>query len=259
MQGLVKNVLTAPVETYRLDQVAELKRGQTITRKSVVEGSIPVIAGGREPAYYHNTANRDGETIVVAGSGAYAGYVSWWETPIFVSDAFSIKPNPEIVRPKFIYYWLQNRQEQIHSLKTGGGVPHVYTRNLAPLKVPIPDQLLQDKIIEVLDNFAALEAELEAELKAELEARKKQYGYYRDVLLTFEQTAPPPRTVGCRWLAWVILLVVVAHKRSTFKRRVLAAFTTVKSTRIMVHTPRALSRIFRPASPQNLGLHLLAA
>lgn len=70
------------VEWKALGEVAQIKRGTSITKSSVVDGDVPVIAGGRTPAYYHNISNRNGQTIVIAGSGAYAGFVSWWEQPI---------------------------------------------------------------------------------------------------------------------------------------------------------------------------------
>ena len=81
------------VEWRKLGEVCEFKRGQTITKKDITNGEIPVIAGGQKPAYYHNISNRDGITIAIAGSGAYAGYVSYWECPIFLSDAFSVEPS----------------------------------------------------------------------------------------------------------------------------------------------------------------------
>lgn len=55
-----------------------------------MKGKFPVISGGREPAYYCNSYNRDDETITAAGSGAITGYVQYWTKHIFVCDAFSI-------------------------------------------------------------------------------------------------------------------------------------------------------------------------
>jgi type I restriction enzyme S subunit len=170
------------VEYKELAKVAQIKRGTSITKKNVIEGDIPVIAGGRTPAYYHNVSNRIGETIVIAGSGAYAGFVSWWDKPIFVSDAFTVKPDSELLA-KFCFYWLQNMQQQLHELKSGGGVPHVYPRNVSPLRIPLPPLPVQQEIVAILDKFTKLEAELEAELKA----RQKQYCYYRNKLLTFQK------------------------------------------------------------------------
>ena len=94
------------VEWKPLGKVAEIKRGTSITKNSVTPGDIPVIAGGRKPAYFHNVSNRIDQTIVIAGSGAYAGFVSWWEQPIFVSDAFTVKPFNELLS-KYCFYWLQ--------------------------------------------------------------------------------------------------------------------------------------------------------
>ena len=177
----------AEVEWVPLGDVAEIKRGISITKKSVVDGDVPVIAGGRKPAYYHNKSNRTGQTIVIAGSGAYAGFISWWEKPIFVSDAFTIKPNDGVLA-KYCFYFLQGLQQQLHESKSGVGIPHVYPRNVAPLKIPIPcpgnpkkSLAIQAEIVRILDAFTSLTAEL----KAELTARKKQYNYYRDQLLTF--------------------------------------------------------------------------
>ncbi|MDD2287930.1 MAG: hypothetical protein PHY55_03760, partial [Bacteroidales bacterium] len=64
------------------------------------EGQYPVISGGQKPAYYIEQFNREGETITIAGSGAYAGYVMYWNEPIFVSDAFSIKANEMKALPR---------------------------------------------------------------------------------------------------------------------------------------------------------------
>lgn len=187
--GFLEKLLDgAAVEWIPLENVAEIKRGTSITKKKVTLGDIPVIAGGRSPAYYHNESNRTGQTIVVAGSGAYAGFVSWWEQSIFVSDAFSVNPKAEVL-PRYCFHWLKNLQKQLHELQSGGGVPHVYPRDFAPLRIPIPcpkdpekSLAIQAEIVRILDCFTALTAELTAELKA----RKKQFSHYRDHLLSFE-------------------------------------------------------------------------
>ena len=59
----------------KLGQLAEFKRGKTITKKDVVDGPIPVVAGGLEPAYYCNKSNTAERVITVSGSGANAGFI----------------------------------------------------------------------------------------------------------------------------------------------------------------------------------------
>ena len=192
-----------PVEWKKLGEVAELKRGKTITQKEAQKGNFPVISGGQKPAYYINQYNREGQTITIAGSGAYAGFVQYWEEPIFVSDAFSIKANEEYVLAKFIYHFLLNIQDKLYHLKRGSGVPHVYAKDVAEFPIPIPPLSVQSRIVEILDKFTSLEAELEAEL----ELRKKQYAYYREQLLNFSCTPPSEFNVVYKKLGEVAELV----------------------------------------------------
>lgn len=162
------------VEQKLISDVATLERGKYISKKTAIPGEIPVIAGGRGPAYWHNEPNRTGELLTVAGSGAYAGFVQYWDSPIFLSDAFSITTNPQL-KTRFLYHWLKNKQDFLHSLKKGSGVAHVYPKDIAKLKIPVPPLEVQAEIVRILDSFT----ELEANLQTELEARRKQYEYYR--------------------------------------------------------------------------------
>ena len=73
-------------EESSLETLAIPKRGKTITKKSVVAGDIPVVAGGLKPAYFHNTSNVDGPAITVSASGANAGYVNLYHDAIWASD-----------------------------------------------------------------------------------------------------------------------------------------------------------------------------
>ena len=181
IEDLIAKYCPEGVEQKVIADVAALERGRYISKKTAIPGDIPVIAGGRGPAYWHNESNRTGELLTVAGSGAYAGFVQYWDSPIFVSDAFSITTNPQLTT-RFLYHWLKNKQDFLHSLKKGSGVPHVYPKDIARLKISLPPREVQDEIVRILDSFTRLEAELEAEL----EARRKQYEYYRDSLLSFE-------------------------------------------------------------------------
>ena len=169
------------IEWKKLGDICEFKRGQTITKKDIANGNIPVIAGGQKPAYYHNLSNRNGITIAVSGSGAYAGFISYWEQPIFLSDAFSIEPN-ESLNKRYLYHWLMSIQNKIFELKQGSGIPHVYGRDLGKFEIPIPSIETQEKIVKTLDKFT----NYVTELQAELQARTKQYEYYRDILLSEE-------------------------------------------------------------------------
>lgn len=182
LQKLIQELCPYGVEYKPLGDkdVSIMQRGTSLTKKDSIEGIYPVISGGKVPAFYCNQFNREGETITVAGSGAGAGYVQYWNEPIFVCDAFSIKGIGD-VSTKYLYYCLTNLQEKIYATKKGGGVPHVHIASIEKFLVPIPPPQVQKEIIHILDDFT----NLAAELQAELQARKEQYEYYRDKLLSF--------------------------------------------------------------------------
>ena len=180
IEQMIQDLSPNGVEFKTLGEVCEMKRGSTITANQAADGDIPVIAGGQKPAYFHNQSNREGKNITVAGSGAYAGYVAYWEQPIFVSDAFTVTPKETFLDIKFVYYYLTNIQDKIYHTKKGSGVPHVHPSSIADFEIPLPPLEIQKKIVECLDKFSALAAELQAELQL----RRKQYEYYRTQLLT---------------------------------------------------------------------------
>lgn len=169
------------VEWKKLGEVCSFSRGKTITAKDAIEGAIPVIAGGQTPSYYHNEANRTGESITVAGSGAYAGFVAYWNQPIFVSDAFTVNPSSLLLH-KYVFQWLKMNQQKIFDTQKGAGVPHVHGKDIAGFLIPIPSLSEQARIVGILDTFtAAIE-----NLKQQISERRKQYEYYRDKLLYLE-------------------------------------------------------------------------
>lgn len=141
-------------DLFELGDVAEIKRGSTITKKTAIKGDIPVIAGGQQPAYYHNESNREGNIITVSGSGAYSGFVAFFENPIYASDCFTIKSlNESKLLTKYIYHLLKGKQDEIYKLQSGGGQPHVYPKDLIPYKIPLPPLEVQERIVEEIESY----------------------------------------------------------------------------------------------------------
>ena len=168
-----------------LSKVATCFRGEYITKKSTKPGNVPVILGGQEPAYFIHESNHVGEIVVVARSGASAGFVSYWNEAIFVTDGFGYEADEELMLPKYLFYTLKNKEKQLNAMKRGAGVPHVSGENLASILLPVPTLEQQKKIVSILDRFETLCNDMTAGLPAEIEARQKQYEYYRDRLLSF--------------------------------------------------------------------------
>ena len=87
-----------------------------------------------------------------------------------------------IVLNGFLFHLLGPVFKDIEKTITGSTVKHLSAKSINSISIPIPPISVQHEIVRILDNFTSLEAELEAEL----EARRKQYEYYRDQLLSFK-------------------------------------------------------------------------
>jgi type I restriction enzyme M protein len=105
-------------------------------------------------AYYHNKFNREGDIITVSASGAYAGFVNYFEEPIFASDCSTIRSLDEkVVLTRFIYDVLKGKQQNIYSFQRGGAQPHVYPKDLISFKIPLPPLEIQEQIVAELDSY----------------------------------------------------------------------------------------------------------
>ncbi|GAA7872447.1 hypothetical protein HpBT0326_07290 [Helicobacter pylori] len=197
LQTLLQTLAPKGVEFRKLGEVCDFQKGKSITKKAVTFGKVPVISGGRQPAYYHNEANRSGETIAISSSGVYAGYVSYWDIPVFLADSFSVSPKQKTLMPKYLFHYLTTQQDVIHATKSTGGIPHVYSKDLQNFLIPIPPLEIQQEIVKILDQFSILTTDLLAGIPAEIEARKKQYEYYREKLLTFKPLTPHKEVKKC--------------------------------------------------------------
>ena len=118
-------------------EVAEFKRGKTITKAQVEKGTIPVVAGGLEPAYYHNVANTKAPVITVSGSGANAGFSRMYHEDVFASDC-SYADIQATKSVSFVYCFLKANKFQLDALQKGSAQPHVYAKDINAMELMIP-------------------------------------------------------------------------------------------------------------------------
>ncbi|MFM6254268.1 MAG: restriction endonuclease subunit S, partial [Dolichospermum sp.] len=145
----------------KLSEVANFERGTSITKASVKQGNIPVIAAGMQPAYYHNVSNFEGNIITISASGANAGYVNYHNYPIFASDCFVIQSkNTNEILTKIIFYFLKLIQDIIYQLQRGQAQPHVYISDLQKIQIPLPPKEVQEQIIQEIEVLETREQEL---------------------------------------------------------------------------------------------------
>lgn len=165
-------------EVKKLGEVVNIRKGQIITESTTILGSIPVIAGGKSPAYFHNKANRFGKTITISGSGASAGYVAFHNYPIFASDCSTIEDH-EDYSIEYIFYLMQLLQDKIYKMQTGGAQPHIHPSDLNPIEVSFPKKEKQEQIANILTD---MDAEINA-LESKLEKyRKVKLGMMQNLL-----------------------------------------------------------------------------
>ena len=189
LDDLIKELCPNGVEYKKTNSFCEIKTGKGITSKDSSEnGEYPIISGGKTPMGYYDKYNREGNTVTISRVGANAGFVLFLEEKFYLNDkCFSVIPFEEyknIIIPKYLYYFFKNIENQIVALQSEGGVPTINTQKVGNLEIPVPPLPVQEEIVRILDTFISLTAELTAELTA----RRKQYEYYRDSLLTFDDS-----------------------------------------------------------------------
>ncbi len=92
----------------------------------------------------------------------------------------------ECMNSKFLYYWFQG--VELSSLANdSGALPSIRKSDVEKFLIPLPPLDVQRRIADVLDSFDPLVNDLSSGLPAEIAARRKQYEYYRDKLLTFPE------------------------------------------------------------------------
>lgn len=144
----------AKFDTVLMSQVVEFRRGTSITKKDVTEGLIPVIAGGQQPAYYHNISNRDRGAITISSSGAYSGFVAIHDYPIFASDCFTVNSKDKsVLIDKFLFHILKAKQSEIYEMQEGGGQPHIYPKNFDNWSIPLPPIEIQEQIVKEIEGY----------------------------------------------------------------------------------------------------------
>ena len=123
------------------------KRGKNLLLREVIDGNVPVVAGGVDASGYHNIANTSAPVITISASGANAGYVNLWNIPVWSSDSSYID-NTITSNIFFWYVTLKIRQKEIYDFQTGSAQPHIYPQHIAEL----PIMKLKDNDIEKFEN-----------------------------------------------------------------------------------------------------------
>ena len=179
------------VKWCTMKDICKLQRGKVYSKKYIEEnkGNFPVYSSqtadngelGRI-----NTYDFEGDYITWTTDGAYAGTVFRRKGKFSITNVCGlISITDKSVKSDYLYYWLSiNAKNYVYS---GMGNPKLMSNQVEEIKVAVPPLSEQQRIVSILDRFEALTTDLQSGLPAEIEARRKQYEYYREQLLTFKR------------------------------------------------------------------------
>ncbi|MCD7790905.1 MAG: restriction endonuclease subunit S [Bacteroides thetaiotaomicron] len=142
-----------------------------------------VWGNGKDIYGYSSSYRVDKDAVVISSIGANTGAVYFrkaYFTPIIRLKV--LIPKTDRLNMRYLYHALSATKIESKS----SSVPNMNAGEIKRLSIPFPSIQAQEKIVEVLDNFDAICSDLNIGLPAEIEARKKQYEFYRDKLLTFD-------------------------------------------------------------------------
>lgn len=182
LETLIQELCPDGVEFVKLGDVCKsLSKGTLKTTDLVEQGEFPVINSGRELYGYYNQYNNEGNAITVAARGEYAGFITYMKNPFWAGGlCYPYRTiNENLMVTKFLFYVLKKEEKKnMEKLVVRGSIPALNKSSFDRVEIPLPPIEVQTEIVHILDKLTSLEAELDC--------RKRQYEYYRDKLLSFD-------------------------------------------------------------------------
>ena len=211
LQELIREFCPDGVEYKKLGEIGTFTRGNGLQKKDFTESGVGCIHYGQIYTYYGTWATKTitycsprlakklrvahkGDIVIATTSENVEDVckaVAWLgDDDIVVSgDAYIFAHNQN---PKYVSYIFQTQAffDFKRKNQTGTKVIRVSGESMAKFEIPVPPLPVQEEIVRILDHFS--------DLAAELQARREQYEYYRDKLLTFNEFTPPHWEI--RWV-----------------------------------------------------------
>ena len=184
LDELIKELCPNGVEYKRIDKICTISRGRVMSKEYIKdnEGIYPVYSSQTEndgELGKISTYDYEGEYLTWTTDGANAGSVFYRKGKFSITNVCGLlKVNKDNILPRYLYHSL--KIETPKYVNKGMGNPKLMSNVMATIRLAVPPLEVQREIVRILDSFTLLTAELTAELTA----RKKQYEYYRNELLS---------------------------------------------------------------------------
>lgn len=184
LNELIQKLCPDGVEYDTIKKAVGVNRGKRLTKSQLSDnGRYEVYHGSKDRILgKYNEYNAPANTVIVINTGGIGG-VKFLDKPFWCSDGSFWLGQSTRINNKYLYYYLSGYENYFYSQKRIGGVPTIERRVVEDFEIPVPPLDVQNEIVRILDTFTSHTAELQAELQA----RKEQYEYYRNKLLTFDK------------------------------------------------------------------------
>lgn len=217
VEQMIKRLCPKGVKYEKLRDICEIRRGVRVVKKQLSDrDGYPVYQNSLTSLGMYQSSNRKSGTTFVICAGA-AGEIGYCNTEFWAADDCSTVES-DVLIDRFIYFYLMTKQTKLKSQVRKASVPRLSRDAIENLSIPVPPLEIQNRIVEVLDKMTTLTATL----TAELEARKQQYEYYRNKLLTFNEVGG-----GIRQVAWKKISEIAQFPKTRIKTEMLTVDTYV--------------------------------
>lgn len=192
LQELIRELCPEGVEYKTIQETVGVNRGKRLTKRQLSDdGKYDVYHGSKDSILgKYIDYNAPGNTVIIINTGGIGG-VKFLDKPFWCSDGSFWLGQSNYVNSKYLYYYLAGYEDYFYSQRRVGGVPTIDRSVVEKFEIPVPPLEVQEEIVRILDHFT----NLAAELQAELQARKEQYEYYRNKLLTFDKIGEGAQSV----------------------------------------------------------------
>ena len=200
LDELIKKYCPNGTEYKRIEELCDIldSKRKPVSKEKRIKGKYPYY-GANGIQDYINDYLFDGTFLLIGEDGSVINkdkspVLNWVTGKIWVNNHAHILKSKDICLLRYIYYVLQTIDI---SMMVRGTPPKLNQFSLKCMRIPVPPLPVQEEIVRILDSFTKLNEKLNEELTKEIINRKKQYEYYRDKLLNFNNNIPQIKLKDC--------------------------------------------------------------
>ena len=184
IEEMIADLCPNGVEWKELGEICIVNKGKQLNKTLLTDdGRYPAYNGGKTYSGRTSDYNVEENTIIISQGGASAGFVNFVTTKFWANaHCYYLLPDLKLVDSRYLYHFLKMKQSYLMDFQHGAGIPALKSDKITKMVLPLPPLKIQQEIVQILDTFT----EYVTELTAELTDRQKQYSFYRDKLLSFE-------------------------------------------------------------------------